>query len=683
MPDSQVKDMTELTSPSADDVLYVQANPTGTPVDRKITIASLRGGISSDTTLYVATYGNDTTGQGTSGSPWATIPKALDYLKDKWINDDVTVTIQLTYGTFTYTSPIVIDHPCGSRILIRGADKNVNIATDIDTGYSPDTFSITTQNALPNTYSRGVLIRPYSASGTNPLMTAGFWRAASNINLYSIDVYHTLKSDVLSHPQNATADITVLSTMLQFNGCNGIVVEAGKSINLENLCINGDSTSNTVGVFAGNHNPSTTGAGVYYTIPGGTIKCAYGSVGVNDFSVGFCAAGGGSINADGCGASNCGYGIWAYQGSVSALSGVFSGCTLDGLHATHGGSIYANYSYAVGNAGCGYKAVYSSSLSAAYGHTIYNLLHGIYAEHNSSIYASYSAVSNNINYGVYSRYSSFIEVQYTTSNSNSVGYFAYNCSSINAYSSNASGNYEGFYASDSSSIMCGGSNSINNTSNGFYSNASSSINCNYALSSGNTYGFQCKNGSYMTAYSGVANSCAYGFYAENGSSVTATLAISNNNTQYGFYASLGSEFFCDFSVARYNGQAGYYCSTNSAVYAPNSNANNNTYYGFYANEAGIIYCTNSIANNCAIYGFAAFSLSQIVCTNSSATGCSVGFACGGTSYMLAATTTGSGNSGADYYIDMNSVAYVNSYVGSPAIYPAVNTYGNNYSIAYT
>jgi len=38
--------------------------------------------ISADTTFYVATTGSDTTGDGSSGSPWATLRKALSYLDE-------------------------------------------------------------------------------------------------------------------------------------------------------------------------------------------------------------------------------------------------------------------------------------------------------------------------------------------------------------------------------------------------------------------------------------------------------------------------------------------------------------------------------------------------------------------------------------------------------------------------
>ena len=87
--------------------------------------------INRNTTLYCATTGSDTTGDGSSGNPWFSIHKALDYLKDKWINNDVTVSISLADGTYDYSSlgTITFNHICGDRIKIFGT-------TDLPTSYS-------------------------------------------------------------------------------------------------------------------------------------------------------------------------------------------------------------------------------------------------------------------------------------------------------------------------------------------------------------------------------------------------------------------------------------------------------------------------------------------------------------------------------------------------------------------
>jgi hypothetical protein len=56
--------------------------------------------IYNDTTLNVATTGSDTTGDGTSQKPFASINGALDWLKNKTGNSDITITIQVADGTY-------------------------------------------------------------------------------------------------------------------------------------------------------------------------------------------------------------------------------------------------------------------------------------------------------------------------------------------------------------------------------------------------------------------------------------------------------------------------------------------------------------------------------------------------------------------------------------------------------
>ena len=76
--------------------------------------------ILSDLTIYLAATGDDDTGDGSSGTPWLTVTKALSWLRDKWIATDATVTIQLADGAYGITSPITVQHPCGAQIQIVG-----------------------------------------------------------------------------------------------------------------------------------------------------------------------------------------------------------------------------------------------------------------------------------------------------------------------------------------------------------------------------------------------------------------------------------------------------------------------------------------------------------------------------------------------------------------------------------
>ncbi len=70
----------------------------------------LRWRLAANTTFNVATTGNDTTGDGSSGSPWATLQKAIDFVANSVDLNGFTVQINVgagTYAGFTLSCPWV------------------------------------------------------------------------------------------------------------------------------------------------------------------------------------------------------------------------------------------------------------------------------------------------------------------------------------------------------------------------------------------------------------------------------------------------------------------------------------------------------------------------------------------------------------------------------------------------
>jgi hypothetical protein len=110
---------------TADDVTSIRLNsdsstPTGNIRVYKLAKTHLfNQTIYNNTTLNVATTGSDTTGDGTSQKPFATINGALYWLKNKTINSDVAVTIQVADGTYNNQSLINFTHP-SKNISIKG-----------------------------------------------------------------------------------------------------------------------------------------------------------------------------------------------------------------------------------------------------------------------------------------------------------------------------------------------------------------------------------------------------------------------------------------------------------------------------------------------------------------------------------------------------------------------------------
>lgn len=111
----------------------------GACADKAVTPAGLAGAakglLAADTTLHVATTGNDATGDGSPNAPFASISRALASIRNKLIASGVTVTIQVADGTYAISSTITINHPDADKIQIIGntsAETVVAIAA-IDT----------------------------------------------------------------------------------------------------------------------------------------------------------------------------------------------------------------------------------------------------------------------------------------------------------------------------------------------------------------------------------------------------------------------------------------------------------------------------------------------------------------------------------------------------------------------
>ena len=73
--------------------------------------------LGSDKTFYISTTGNDTTGNGTSGTPWATLNKAWTTLANSYDLNGNTATIQMADGTYTGLN---VTLPINGFVIING-----------------------------------------------------------------------------------------------------------------------------------------------------------------------------------------------------------------------------------------------------------------------------------------------------------------------------------------------------------------------------------------------------------------------------------------------------------------------------------------------------------------------------------------------------------------------------------
>ena len=79
------------------------------------------GVITASLTLYIATTGSDATGDGSSGSPWATPHKAFDYLSRYRIQAGINIFITCLAGNYAFGSNrLEINHADGAQIYLQG-----------------------------------------------------------------------------------------------------------------------------------------------------------------------------------------------------------------------------------------------------------------------------------------------------------------------------------------------------------------------------------------------------------------------------------------------------------------------------------------------------------------------------------------------------------------------------------
>jgi hypothetical protein len=146
-------------------VTYMSVNTDGSNATGNIRIYKLakthlfNQTIYNNTTLNVATTGSDTTGDGTLQKPFATINGALDWLKNKTINTDANVIIQVADGTYNNQSRINFTHP-SKNISIKG---NTTTPSNVTLNFATGSSGL---EAIRNTYIsiQGVKLVGYDKS---------------------------------------------------------------------------------------------------------------------------------------------------------------------------------------------------------------------------------------------------------------------------------------------------------------------------------------------------------------------------------------------------------------------------------------------------------------------------------------------------------------------------------------
>jgi uncharacterized protein YerC len=214
--------------------------------------------ISSDTTYYFSSSGNDSTGDGSSGNPWKT-PSPAIHLARKRIASDATVTFQLADGHYSFTDDIDLSHPSGGRVKIQGENTysismtGVNSVGSEQTGTGDWRYKDVEVDLsdVSNIAADDVLIFYDASGGTNPGSMNGTYvvqsvdsgNSRATIRQYYDDTYTNQPSGAV------TATVKVVKAVLSFTGAYGVVLQNQSAIQeIKDFAIIGDF-SNTVGLY--------------------------------------------------------------------------------------------------------------------------------------------------------------------------------------------------------------------------------------------------------------------------------------------------------------------------------------------------------------------------------------------------------------------------------------------------
>lgn len=151
-------------------------------------------------TVYFSSSGSDTTGDGTVGTPYATLLKCIKSIKTV-IQTGVTITIQAVAGTYTFTwAPIekeltrfiIMNAGSGIKSIVINGSMTLLTSGFTLTPSSPDAFNYTcastfTSNAYQDKFLLvGASYYPIESNGTNNIKT--FVGLSTGTSIYEPDV---------------------------------------------------------------------------------------------------------------------------------------------------------------------------------------------------------------------------------------------------------------------------------------------------------------------------------------------------------------------------------------------------------------------------------------------------------------------------------------------------------------
>ncbi len=342
--------------------------------------------LTANTDIYIdPTSGDDSTGDGTSGTPWENFTKFQEYARDYSLRTGIALDCIVKDGTHSLSAAWAPTHKYGDQIVIKGQnyyDKNV---TSIQSSSgSANNFSVvlnvdSVANIAVNDYA---IFNNDAAGGSNPSYLCGCY-IVTNVDAVNTRIT-VLSKHLKAAPSGAvTGTFRVIKTILDFDSStNGIELLFGKKILLENIVLKG----------------SGSGGSEYgiYAKWGSDVKIG-GKVGIVDFQFGFNAQINSTVSMVESAISNCYYGsVVDFGSSADCTDAIFSGCA-SGVYSAEGSNINAQSSVVTGCTNNG-VIVYIGGSGSFDGATITgNGDFGIFCDYNGTVRAYSVTYANNTN----------------------------------------------------------------------------------------------------------------------------------------------------------------------------------------------------------------------------------------------------------------------------------------------
>jgi hypothetical protein len=178
---------------------------------------------------------------------------AISYFSKNLIDTSTNTgyTLQLDAATHNYSTFVETQSPFTKMVTVQGATPiTTTMSSVVSSSGSSGNYSLVLQLASVAGIAVGqVCVVQSPSGGTNPSYLEGPWLITA-VNASSNQITVTCKCRNATPPSGAiSANITVLTSVINFSGCNGFeIFSGGSSLNLVNVAIVGNNSGSYSGI---------------------------------------------------------------------------------------------------------------------------------------------------------------------------------------------------------------------------------------------------------------------------------------------------------------------------------------------------------------------------------------------------------------------------------------------------